>query len=50
MSHLLEQKVWPTQDEEGKFRKEIGLVKRGQNRLRKPAPASSLVKWENATA
>jgi len=27
MSHLLEQKVWPTQDEEGKFRKEIELVK-----------------------
>jgi hypothetical protein len=31
-------KVWPTQDEEGKFKKEIWLVKCGQNRLRNQRP------------
>jgi hypothetical protein len=43
-------KVWPTQDEEGKFKKEIWLVKCGQNRFKEPAPESDPVKWENATA
>jgi hypothetical protein len=49
MSHPLEQKVRQVQDEEGKFKKEIWLVKCGQNRLRNQRPNQVCWSKKNST-